>query len=104
MQEHDATHREGAPDSFAVLPDQGWHFYSTVTDTAGNESCASNIVYVPGTVTGVEPGPGGDPVVSVTLYDVQGRRVRQPSASGVYYRVLRHRSGLVSRKRVVVVK
>ena len=105
LQQHSASGMEGAPDSFVVDPGVGWLFYVTAVDSSGKESCASNTVYIPGSVTGVEPRLGGDPVLTVDTYDIHGRPVHGvPRASGVYYRVIRHRSGLVSRKRVVVLK
>lgn len=103
LQSHSARNREGQPDSFVVDPGPGTTYYATAIDTAGNESCPSNTVFLPGTVTGVNPGPGDDPVVSVRAFDVHGRQV-VPHASGIYFEVIRRRSGAVAVKRRVILK
>jgi len=98
--------QEGQPHEFSADPGPGAHFYVTTTNPRG-ESCASNVVYVPGSVvTGVEsePGPARDEIVRRLTFDVGGRLVRHPTAAGVYWSRVVWRSGRVETKRVVVLK
>lgn len=76
--------REGQVDTFLVDPGPGAHFAVTVSDTAGNHCSFSNVVYIPGTVTGVATIP----IESITVrhYDIQGRLVKgPPKAVGIYF-------------------
>jgi len=68
--------QEGLPHDFTFDPGQGGHAYATATNTKG-ESCASNQVYVPGSlVTAVEtPDETLGAIARVSVFDVQGRRV-----------------------------
>ena len=101
-----ATGKEGLPDTFVTDPGPGAHYHIRAVNMAG-ESCPSNVIYVPGSVvTGVpnEPQGAGDKIVSVLTFDVRGRRVRSPTAAGVYWTRTRWKSGKVETKRVVVLK
>lgn len=101
-QEHAVYGREGQPDTFQVV--DGGHYYVTATNPAG-ESCASNIAYVLDlSVTGVDPGAPSDRISRSALFDVHGRRVEKPAASGIYFRRVWYESGRVSSDRVVVLK
>lgn len=101
--EHSAAGREGAPDSFVFDPGPGGHAYVTTTSPAG-ESCASDPVYVQGSqITGVEVH-GADEVLSVSVYDVRGRKIKAAKKSGIYWRVTRYSSGRIDRRRFVVVR
>jgi hypothetical protein len=86
VQEHSAVGREGQPDSFVVDSGPGGHYYITAINAIG-ESCASGSVYVPGWVTtGVEPTEEAVHVTSVRVFDISGRPIRGPTASGIYFR------------------
>jgi len=105
--------REWLPDSVQVDEGPGAHFWVAAVDTAGNESCASPVVYV-GPVTAAEVLPEKtDPIVFVRVFTVRGELagVRWPGdppgrglASGVYFLQETHRSGRVTRSRVVIVR
>lgn len=96
---------EGRPDSVQVDAGPGAHFFVVAVDTAGNVSCASDVVYI-GPVTGVDAQPdAADPVVRIQFFTVTGQLARHgPQASGVYFVKETHRSGAVSRRRVVLLK
>jgi len=77
---------EGQPCEFTVDSGPGGHYYVTTTNPAG-ESCASNVTYIPGTVvTGIDPEPVRPLPVSVRVFDIQGRPIRGPTATGIYFR------------------
>lgn len=78
---------ESQSDTFAVDPGPGAHFYTVAVDDSGNPSCWSAGVYIPGYVTGVDPGPIWRKPVSVRLFDIQGRQATGYLPSGVYWRV-----------------
>lgn len=104
VQEHGVSGREGQTDSFVVDSGPGGHYYVTTTNPIG-ESCASNVVYSPGSVvTGIEPGGAARSIVSDQTFDVQGRRVQVPSRSGVYWRRIKFSDGTVSIRRIVVLR
>lgn len=97
LREKDVRGREGQRDSLQ-LPD--WPVASvfvTTLDSAGNESCPSNMTTVNGTVA-VDPAD----LPEIRWYDVQGRRVRCPSTPGVYFREERTRTTRSHRKVVWV--
>lgn len=92
------------PDSFVVDSGPGGHYYVTATNPAG-ESCASNTVYVPGSVvTGVDPTPQAAHVTSNRTFDVQGRRVLKIGNSGIYFRRTTYSDGRVVTKKFVHLK
>lgn len=106
VSEHSAVGREGQPDSFVVDSGPGGHYYVTATNPVG-ESCASSQVYIPGTVvTGVEPEPLPNPVVigPTLIYDIHGRPIRGPTASGIYFRRTTYRNGHVTTTKFVHLK
>jgi hypothetical protein len=73
----------GAPDSFAFVAVRQWQsVWVTVRDSAGNESCPSNVVEL-GSLS-VDPAPP-DVRPLVPWVDVAGRRM-EPGPSGVYFR------------------
>lgn len=81
LDEHPAG-APGAPDSFAVETDgRPWTFWVSSADSSGNESCLSDPVQLGGGLA-VEPAPDGP---AVRWYDVTGRRVKRPTAPGVYF-------------------
>lgn len=99
--------REGQSDSCSLTL-AGWrggHFFVLVADTARNVSCASNRVWY-GSTTGV----GGDPPglvldhVAEVYFDVQGRRVDHPKASGIYFRRRYLNGRVLDTRRVVILK
>ena len=95
----------GAPGSFDTLSvDDGFRYYLLAIRAGGMPSCASEIVLVPPTQTGVETEATPDRVMSRRLFDVQGRLVLKPAASGVYFQRKWWRSGRVETKRIVVLK
>lgn len=113
LQEHDARGREGQPDSFVVDPGPGAHYYvigtvlkpETETEVARIlEGCVSNVVYIPGTVTGVETQAAPDEVVERRTFDIHGRLVREIRVSGIYFEKAFYRSGRVQVKRKVYLK
>ncbi len=57
--------------------------YAISVDSAGGRSCPSNTIGLVPTV-GVPPASASEPVVR--YYDLQGRRVRPPLRSGVYFK------------------
>ena len=107
LDEHDVTGREGQPDSFAVSLNGNWHFWVTATDTLGQESCASAMIYI-GTITGVDPPQPSSfdrPIAPPQTFDVRGRLVRGiPKSSGVYFRRDRYESGSVVTRRFIYLK
>ena len=77
-------------------------FFVSVTNPVG-ESCASNIVYIQGSVTGIPIGEPPDAVVSRRLFDVRGRLLRgPPRASGIYFERSVWRSGKIKVHRRVI--
>ena len=98
-QEHVAT-TPGAVDSFMAY--ESGHYYVSVPNPVG-ESCASNIVYIQGSVTGIPIGDPPDAVVSRRLFDVRGRLLRgPPRASGIYFERSVWRSGKIKVHRRVI--
>ena len=94
---------EGRPDSITVDSGPGGHYYVTTTNPAG-ESCASPVIYVPGSVvTGIEPEVAARPA-TVRIFDVQGRLVHSVTRSGVYWERTRYHDGSETVRRVVLVK
>jgi hypothetical protein len=94
-----AVGREGLRDS-TMIDDRGTQtvVYSQVVDQAGNRSCYSDPVTL-APIVSVPP----DGVVSVELFDLQGRRVDgEPERRGVYYRRTTMADGRVVRKVVVI--
>lgn len=91
--------REGLEDTVWVDPGAGAHFYVAAVDTVGNQGCASeNTVYY-GPVTGVGTESRGPPQGLDTQYfDVQGRFVRRPTASGIYFWYAKDEKGRVVRR------
>lgn len=94
--DEDGTHCISGPDMpdsmrVAIPRRQGndwWSFDAWAYDSTGNESWPSNPIRLNlgdgGPITGIEntpPTPGKD-----EWFDVQGRRVSRPHASGVYFR------------------
>lgn len=103
-QEHGVSGREGQPDSFVVNPGPGGHYYLTAKNPIG-ESCASPLVYVPGSVaTGVGDQASGSPVTKIETFDVRGRLCRSLVRSGIYFRRTTYRDGHVIMKRIVLLK
>jgi len=102
-QQHIITAFPGDQDSFVVTGTG--HFYVTTANDAG-ESCPSNVVYIPGSVTtGVEPEENQDPhAVRIELFDVTGRLVRGPLRSGIYFRRTTYADGTVATGRIVHLK
>lgn len=103
--EKSAVAREGTVDSFTVDPTIAAHYYVTVTNNSG-ESCASSVVYVPGSTT---TGVGGDPPglvhdVAEVWFNVHGQRIDHPTAAGVYWRAKFYRGVLIGSRRVVVLR
>lgn len=99
----DVRGRQGAPDTVSVEPwPAGGHYWVAAVDVTGNEGCVSDVVYS-GPVTAVEDIPV-DTIVETLVFDVHGRRIRAPSASGVYWTVTRWASGRVVKKKLVVLK
>lgn len=99
----DLTGRECQIDSVQVDPGPGAHFYVITADTTGNQSCASNRVYV-GTITGVEV-PVVDRIVRTTYYDVSGRKVTTPLRRyRVYWSVTEYASGRKVKRKVVLME
>lgn len=96
---------EGQEFPIDVEPGPGIHVWVTVLDRSHNESCASNVVYVPGTVTAAEGGATPPRIVKAELFDVHGRRLRgPPKASGVYYERLRYSDGRMVRRKIVLIR
>ncbi len=94
---------EGRPDSITVDSGPGGHYYVTTTNPAG-ESCASPVIYVPGSVvTGIEPEVAARPA-TIRIFDVQGRLVHRVTRSGVYFEKRETADGVVSVRRVVLVR
>ena len=113
VQEHDARGREDQPDSFRVDPGPGAHYYVRTTrffpatDSTFaelKEGCASNIVYLPGTVTAVEETAAQDQVVERRIFDIHGRLVRDIRTSGIYFERTLYRSGRVELRKKVYLK
>ena len=77
-----AIDMEGRADTLRVADDGVWSYYLTSVDVAGNESCASNVVTL-GTTVGVDLGRPE----KVEWYDVAGRRIDKPAATGIYWKV-----------------
>lgn len=103
-EEKDVRGKEGQTDSLTFDPGQGGHLYLTATNTVG-ESCASSQVYVSGSITtGVPDSGAGDPITSSRHFDVQGRLVLEIEKSGIYFRRDVRASGLVTTKKVLVLK
>lgn len=98
-QKKSIRHREGQQDTLWVDIINGAHFYVQVSDTVGNVHCISNVVFLPGAITGVEDPPTVDYVVMRKLFDVQGRLVKAPKLNGWYYEKVWYKSG-----RVIVTK
>lgn len=95
--------KECQPESIEVDASSGAHFYALFSDLDGNLSCPSNRIYV-GPITGVEDPVMPDRVVRTTYYDVRGRRVRQLTTQGIYWRVTDYASGRREKKRIVHLK
>lgn len=105
-QEHGVPGREGQADSFVVDPGPGGHYYLTVTNPVA-ESCASPLVYVPGSiVTGVGSPDDADrsPITKTEIFDVRGRLCRSLVRSGIYFRRTTYANGHTVTKRVVLLK
>jgi len=86
--------REGRPDSTQVT--EGAHYFVTAVDTTGrNNTCQSNTIYI-GAVTAVVTPPMPDWIVETKVFDVAGRLVREPRASGVYFYAARWHSGRIT--------
>jgi hypothetical protein len=64
-----------------------------LSDTAGNVSCASNILYPPPDTTTDVPPPVVFHRISIEWYDLLGRRVERPTGSGVYWQVTTTQAG-----------
>lgn len=82
----------GLPDSMEVTiarreGTDWWHFNAFAYDSTGNVSDPSNTVRLDlgtgGPITGVESPPG--PPGPEEWYDIHGRRIKRPTASGVYF-------------------
>jgi hypothetical protein len=102
--EKSAVGREGQPDSFVVDPGPGGHYYVTATNPRG-ESCPSSTVFVPGqVVTGVEPEPPSPRPIRTRIFDVRGRPLTRPTASGIYFRRTYFSDGSVHTKKFVYLK
>lgn len=102
--EKTATGREGQPDSITFDQGGGGHAYVIARNPIGR-SCASTPVYVSGSiVTGIPDGPPPDILLSRRFFDVNGRLVRDPNRSGIYFRRDRYVSGLVTTKKVLLLK
>ncbi len=104
---------EGRTDSIQVDEGAGAHFWITAVDTASNESCSSPVLYL-GPITAAPLRPDlEDPIDWIRVFTVQGElagrlrpgdRPGRGLASGVYYLQETHRSGRVTRSRVVIVR
>lgn len=92
---------EGQPAEFTVDSGPGGHYYVTTTNPMG-ESCASPVVFVPGSiVTGIEPeSPTRNPV-RVETFDLQGRLVHRLSRSGVYFQRTTYDDGHMTTRKIV---
>jgi hypothetical protein len=99
----DVKGREGKQDTLTLSPPAGGaHYYVTVSDTAGNASCPSNVVYFgPTTDVAIEKA---DPVVRTDTFDVTGRRVKNPKATGIYYKRDTRKSGETKVTKVVIIR
>lgn len=96
---------EGREDSITVDPGPGAHFSAQVVDTAGNASCWSPEVLYVGPITSVQPGPRRDGTLRVRYFDVHGRLVENPFASGIYFWYGRDDRGrIVRRGKLAVVR
>jgi len=95
---------EGQTCEFTVDSGPGGHYYVTTTNPAG-ESCASNEIYIPGSVvTGIDPTTKPPHVTSVRTFDIQGRPIRGPTASGIYFRRVTYSDGTHRTQRFVHLK
>lgn len=92
----------GSPDTVQLDPGPGCHVYVLAKNQYG-VSCASNSVYVPGTVTSVPTG-GIDQLISSNVFDIRGRLVRGPPASGIYFRRDTYRSGRIVVRKVALLR
>jgi hypothetical protein len=95
---------EGRPDSFRVLV--SGNYFVTTRNSVGR-SCAPTSpvkVLLETVLTGVPTDAASDPVTSWTLFSPLGARVRDFSASGVYFAKLLRRSGRVERQKVPFVR
>jgi hypothetical protein len=101
---HSVVGMEGRPDSFRVLV-SGNYFVTTRNSVGKSCAPASPVKVLLETVlTGVPVDAASDPVTSWTLFSPLGRRVRDFSASGVYFAKLLRRSGRVERQKVPFVR
>jgi len=94
-----ALSREGLEDSVEVHEGPGAYFGIASVDTAGNESCMDQIVFV-GPLTGIGDVPSSGRT-RFQLFDVQGRTA-VPGASGVYFWMELGPRGKRTGKKVVV--
>lgn len=81
LAEEVAAGREGARDTLQFdLGGRSWEVWATAVDSAGNESCPSDLIHVE---------PLGAPAFGSDRsqwFDLAGRRVSRPTAPGVYWR------------------
>jgi hypothetical protein len=101
---HSVAGMEGRPDSFRVLV-SGNYFVTTRNSVGKSCAPASPVKVMLETVlTGVPADAAADPVTSWTLFSPLGRRVRDFSATGVYFAKILRRSGRVEREKVPFVR
>jgi hypothetical protein len=79
------------------------HFYVTTRNPIG-QSCASNLVYVATDVITSVPGQVTTTRGRPRIFDVQGRLVTGPLASGVYWRRVIDPDGTETVRRIVVLR
>ncbi len=85
MREKSVLGRAGQADTLRVPDSPEATMWVSVVDVAGNVSCGSNLITVNIPTTAVKDppfwvGPGAE----VRVFDIAGRRVRPPLASGIY--------------------
>ena len=94
--------RECQPDSVTVDLAGDWQAFVRTSDRTEipNWSCPSNVVYVTGNAPLSAPMPSA--VTRRDYYDLAGRKVRNPTRSGVYWQRETRADGSRTRKLVVV--
>jgi len=101
--------KEGVLDSIVLsLPDpvwsQGGRFHITTKTTVSKESCPSNFVTkLPGQVTAVEVSVPSRVIVE-EWFDIQGRRLKGPSGTGIRWVRWSVGGRFIGSQRVVVVR